>query len=160
MYNTFSKFNNEVDIDGLQEDIKKAAENNRNYKEVPLDTYEVKVEKMELTLTGEKSKNPGMPMVTIWFKIVAGEYKGSIIFYNKVILGTSDDGYMLHLVNELLKSLQSGMAIEFKGYDKYAQLLLDIHECIDGKLEYALDYGENKQGYKTYEIINVFEVNK
>ena len=154
----FSKFDKKVDIKGLEEDIKAAAENNIEFKEVPEGTYEVKVEKMELVETSDKSKNPGMPMVSIWFKIVNGDYKNSMIFYNKVIMGTTNDGFMIHSNNEFLRSLESGVEVEFHSYSQYAQLLLDIHEAIDGKLEYGLKYGENKQGYKTYEITDVFEV--
>lgn len=155
----FSKFDKQVDNEGLKKDIQSASENGGgNFKEVPTGTYEVKVDKMEMVLTGENSKNPGMPMVSIWFKILSGEYKGSLIFYNKVIMGTSNDGFMIHSNNELLRQLESDLDIEFESYSQYAQLLLDIHECIDGKLEYALKYGENKQGYKTYEITEVYEV--
>lgn len=154
----FSKFDKMVDKEGLQEDIHKASENNIEYKEVPTGTYEVKIEKMELVETGENAKNPGMPMVSIWFKILEGEYKGSLIFYNKVIMGTSNDGFMIHSNNEFLRSLDSGIDVEFESYSQYAKLLLDIHEAIDGQLEYALEYGENKQGFKTYEITEVYEV--
>ncbi len=154
----WDKFNKSVDIESLKNDIAEAAENGGNFREVPTGTYEVRVDKMELVETGENSKNPGMPMVSIWFKILAGEFKGSLIFYNKVIAGTNNDGFMIHSNNEFLRQLDSGMAIEFENYDQYEQLLLDIAECIDGKLEYVLEYGENKQGYKTYEIKEVFEV--
>ena len=154
----FSKFDKQVDIKGLEEDIKAAAENNMEFKEVPYGTYEVKVDKMELVETSDKSKNPGMPMVSIWFKILNGEYKNNLIFYNKVIMGTTNDGFMIHSNNEFLRSLEPDMEVEFHSYSQYAQLLLDIHENIDGKLEYALKYGENNKGYKTYEITDVFEV--
>lgn len=154
----YEKWDKMVDPAGLEEDIKKAAENNVEFKEVPEGTYEVKVEKMELVETSNKSKNPGMPMVSIWFKILNGEYKNSLIFYNKVIMGTSNDGFMIHSNNEFLRSLESGVEVEFHSYSQYAGMLLDIAEAIDCKLEYALKYGENKQGYKTYEITEVFEV--
>ena len=154
----FSKFDKMVDTKDLQKDIQNAAENGGNFKEVPAGTYEVKVEKMEMVETGENSKKPGMPMVSIWFKILNGDYKNSIIFYNKVIMGTKDDGFMIHSNNELLRQLESDMVVEFNSYSQYAQLLLDIHEAIDGKLEYALKYDENKQGYKTYEITEVYEI--
>ena len=154
----WDKFNKTVDLDDLRKGIEEAKENGGNFREVPTGTYEVKIDKMELVETGENSKNPGMPMVSIWFKILAGEFKGSLIFYNKVIAGTSNDGFMIHSNNEFLRQLDSGMAIEFENYDQYEQLLLDIAECIDGKLEYVLEYGENKQGFKTYEIKEVFEV--
>lgn len=154
----WDKFNKSVDIESLKNNIAEAAENGGNFREVPTGTYEVKVDKMELVETGENSKNPGMPMVSIWFKILAGDYKGSLIFYNKVIAGTSNDGFMIHSNNEFLRQLDSGMVIEFEDYAQYEQLLLDVAECIDGKLEYVLEYGENRQGFKTYEIKEVFEV--
>jgi hypothetical protein len=150
----FSKFDKQVDIKGLEEDIKAAAENNMEFKEVPYGTYEVKVDKMELV----EAKTSGNPMVSIWFKILNGDYKNSMIFYNKVIMGTTNDGFMIHSNNEFLKSLESGVEVEFHSYSQYAQLLLDIAEAIDGKLEYGLKYGENNKGYKTYEITDVFEV--
>ena len=150
----FSKFDKMVDTAGLEEDIKKAAENNVEFKEVPEGTYEVKVEKMELV----EAKTSGNPMVSIWFKILNGEYKNSMIFYNKVIMGTTNDGFMIHSNNEFLRSMESGVEVEFHSYSQYAGMLLDIAEAVDGKLEYALKYGENKQGYKTYEITEVFEV--
>ena len=129
----FTKFDKSVDIEGLEKDIKEAAENGGNYKEVPAGTYEVKVEKMELTMSNtdangnarDKSK-PQNPMVSIWFKILNGEYKNSLIFYNKVVYGTSNDGFMIHSNNELLRSLDSGLDVEFESYSQYAQLLLDI----------------------------------
>lgn len=161
----FSKFDKAIDKEGLKHDIEEAAENGGNYKEVPVGTYEVKIDKMELTQSNtdsngnarDKSK-PQNPMVSIWFKILAGEYKGSLIFYNKVIFGTSNDGFMIHSNNEFLRSLDSGIEVEFTSYSQYAKLLLDIAEAIDGNLEYALAYGENKQGFKTYEITEVYEV--
>lgn len=155
----YSKWDKQVDTEGLKQDVKEAAENGGgNFKEVPVGIYEVKVEKMELTETGKNAKNPGMPMVSIWFKILAGEFKNSLIFYNKVIMGTSNDGFMIHSNNEFLESLDSGIEVTFDSYEKYAELLLNIHEAIDGKLEYQLNYGENKQGFKTYEIEEIFEV--
>lgn len=163
----FSKFDKATNIEGLKKDIEEASKNNFNYQEVPAGVYEVKVDKMELVLSNtdkdgkvkDKTKEQN-PMVSIWFKIIKGEFKDSIIFFNKVIMGTKNDGLMIHTCNELLRSLDSGMAISFENYTQYAKLLLDIHECIDGELEYALEYGENKQGFKTYEITDVFEVEK
>lgn len=154
----YSKWDKMVDAEGLKHDIEAAAENSNNFREVPAGTYEVTVTKLELGETGPKAKNPGMPMVQIWFKILTGEYKNSLIFYNRVIMGTSNDGFMIHSANEFLRSLESDVDIEFINYSQYAQMLLDIHENIDGSLEYALKYGENQQGYKTYEIEEVFEV--
>lgn len=147
----FSKFDKSVDIEGLKHDVQEAQENGGTgeYKEVPVGTYEVSIDKMELV----ESKK-GDPMVSIWFKILNGEYKNSRLFFNQVIT----KGFQIHIVNEFLRSLDSGVEVEFESYSQYAKLLLDIHEAIDGSLEYALNYGENKQGFKIYEIEEVYEV--
>ena len=36
-------------------------------------------------------------------------------------------------------------------------MLLDIHEAIDGKYEYALEYGKNDKGFNTFKISDIFE---
>lgn len=145
----FSKFDKSVDLDGLREDIKEAQENGGgDYKEVPHGEYEVSIEKMELV----ESKK-GDPMVSIWFNVVSGDYRNSKIFYNQVIT----KGFQIHLVNELLRSLESDLVVEFETYKQYSELLLDIHENVDGKFEYALNYDE-KKGYNTFSISEVFEL--
>lgn len=145
----WDEFDEKIDTEGLARDAKKAAENGGgDYKEVPLGTYEVEVNKLEL----KKSKK-GDPMLSIWFKIIAGEYKGSLIFYNQVIL----QGFGIHNANEMLRSLDSGVEVKFTSFKKYHEMLLDIVEAIEGNLEYALEYGENNKGYNTYKITDVFE---
>ena len=145
----FSKFDKTIDLEGLQADIQDAEENGGNFKDVPHGDYEVRIEKLELT-----TSKAGDPMLTCWFKVLAGEYDGSMIFYNQVVT----KGFQIHLANEFLRSLNSGIEIEFKSYTQYAQLILDVHEVIDGKYEYALSYKEGKKGFSSYEITEVFEV--
>lgn len=143
----WEKFDKSIDTKGLKADVKEAQENGGNYEEVPYGTYEVKVEKIEF----KESKN-GDPMVTIWFKIIAGKLKNSIIFYNQVI----NKGFQIHLCNEFLKSLDTGVNVEFDTYAQYNEVLMDVAEGSQD-LEYALEYGENKKGYPTYKITDVFE---
>lgn len=140
-------FDKLFDIEGLKKDISEASSN--DYQDVPLGEYEVKIEKMELV----ESKK-GDPMVSIWFKIVAGELKNSMIFYNQVIT----QGFQIHLNNELLSSLNSGYEIKFDSYKQYDQLLSDILVAVDGKYEYLLSYGQTPKGFKTYKINNVFNL--
>lgn len=144
----FEKFDKAIDLQGLKKDVEEAKENGGNYREVPHGTYEVSINKMELT-----ASKKGDPMVSIWFKITAGEFKNSLIFYNQVIT----QGFQIHMANELLRSMDSGIDVEFESYSQYAQLLMDIHEEVDGSLEFALKYGERK-GFNTFEITDVFEV--
>lgn len=142
----FSKFDKKVDLEGLKKDIEDSSSN--DFKEVPLGTYEVAITKLEL---GESSK--GDPMVKVWFKILEGEYKGSLIFMNQVVT----KGFQIHIVDEFLRSLDTDIEIAFESYSQYAELLADVYEAIEGNFEYALEYGENK-GFNTFKITDVFEV--
>lgn len=148
----FSKFDKKFDVEGLKKDVQAAAENGGGTREeVPHGTYEVKIEKLELV----ESKK-GDPMVTCWMRILDGKFKNRLIFMNQVI--TQD--FQIHIANEFLRSLDSSIDIPpnyFEGYEAYADLLMDIHEDIDGQLEYLLKYDQNNKGYNTFEITEVFE---
>lgn len=146
----WNKFDQAIDTEGLAKDVLEAEENGTgSFREVPHGQYEVSIEKLELV-----TSKAGDPMVSCWMKVLAGEYKGSLIFMNQVIT----QGFQIHIANEFLRSLDSGFDVEFKTYSQYSQLLMDIHEAIDGQLEFALDYAEGKKGFSTYEITEIFEV--
>lgn len=144
----FSKFDKQVDLEGLKKDIEDAKANeSANFKDVPHGQYEVKITKLEL-----KESKKGNPMLAIWFKVLEGEYKGGLIFMNQVVT----TGFQIHIANEFLRSLNSGIEIDWPGsYAAYAELIMDVAEAIDNKFEYALEYGENK-GFNTFKIEDVF----
>lgn len=148
--NIWDKFDNAIDTKGLAEDVKDAQENGASYRDVPHGDYEVAIDKMELIA----SKTNGDPMVTVWFKVLTGEFKGSRIFMNQVVT----QGFQIHIVNEFLRSLDTGIDIEFVTYKQYGNLLMDVMEAVDGNLEFGLSYKEGKKGFSTYEITEVFEV--
>lgn len=149
----FSKFDDELDLAGLMEDIENAEKGeggNGDFKEVPLGNYEAKIDKLELSVS-----KSGKPMLTCWFKILAGEFKNSRLFMNQVI----EQGFQIHIANDFLRSLESGLEIKFTpngGYKAYEQMVMDVAEEIDG-LDYAVKYGETSKGFKTFEITDVFE---
>ena len=144
----FEKWNSNVDLAGLQKDIKDAQDNNREYEEVPHGEYEVKLDKLEL-----KATKKGDPMVSAWFTILEGKYKKSKLFLNQVVT----QGFQIHIVNELLKSMKTDLVIEFVDYKQYAELLLDVaEECDANNLEFAIKYEDNK-GYDKFTITEVFE---
>lgn len=147
----WKKLDSKIDLKGLQNDVEEASKNpGGNWKEVPLGKYEVKIEKMELT----QSKK-GDPMFSVWFGVLAGEYKGSKIFMNQVC----NQGFQLHIVNEFLRSLESDVEIpKFTGYGALNDTILDVHEAINGKLEFELDYSQDKKGYKHFTITDTFDV--
>ena len=144
MSNIWEKFDKEIDKD-IQKQIEDAE--NSEYKEVPLGDYEVKVDNMELKI----SKN-GNPMVSIWFRIVAGEFKNNLLFMNQVI----NQPFQIGIANKILRALAPNKKVEFQSYTQYANLILDVFEEIDGKYEYALKYDE-KKGFSTFEVLDIFE---
>ena len=152
MANMFDKWDKAFDTEGLAKDVQEASNNSSgSYEEVPHGDYEVAIEKMEL-----KASKKGDPMVSIWFKIVDGSYKGSMIFMNQPIT----QGFQIHIVNELLRMIVSEMedapVIEFRTYNQYAELIMDILEEINGTFEYNLSYKKGKKDFSTYEIKEVF----
>lgn len=152
--NMFDKWDKAIDTEGLAKDVAEAAENGGqgNYKEVPHGDYEVAIQQMEL-----KASKKGDPMVSIWFKVVSGDYKGSIIFYNQVIT----QGFQIHNCNEMLRKIASEMkekpVIEFRTYKQYGELLMDIFEAVEDNYEYGLHYTANKKN-KQFSDFKVTEV--
>jgi len=150
--NIFAKFNEMIDVEGLKKDVETAASNTGEFVEVPQGDYEVKVTKIELGQTGERSKTPGMPMAKVWFDILAGEYKGQKIFMNQMLTS----GFGIHKMNELLNSLETGIPVGFENFEQYDGLFKQIFAEVDGKAEYQLHYGQNNKGYSTYDIVQRF----
>ena len=95
--NIWEKFDKQYNTEELAREVQEQAQNGGNFTPVPYGSYEVSVTKMELT----ESKAHD-PMVTIWFKVLNGEHKGSLIFYNQVIT----QAFCIHKVNELLQLLR------------------------------------------------------
>ena len=145
----FDRFNAMVDVEGLKKDVEAAGANTGEFVEVPKGDYEVKVVKLEIGETGEKSKTPGMPMAKVWFEVIAGEFKNQKIFMNQMLTS----GFGIHKMNELLESLETGIPVVFENFNQYNELFAQIFDAVDGKAEFQLAYGENKKGYSTYTIV-------
>lgn len=154
----WSKFDKQVDIEALQDDVKEIEENGAgNFEEVPEGEYEVEVNKMELT-TSKK----GDPMLTIWFKIVEGDYEGQLIFYNGVMQPQNEKafGFQVHRNNEMLRGLWDCDKddVQFKGFADYNSLIEEIYDDIDGKFEFLLEKKVDKKGFDQLKVLEVFEV--
>ena len=145
----YSKWDKQFKV--TSEDVKTLEQNDgkREYEDVPFGKYEVSVKKLELG-----SSKKGDPMLIVQFKILDGKFKNSIIFMNQLV--TTD--FQIHMADEFLRSLDSGIDVEWLGsYAKYADLIDDIFDAIsEDKLEYALDYSSTDKGYSKFEITDVF----
>lgn len=154
----WDKFDKQVDLEALAEDVKEVEENGGgDFEPLPDGQYEVEVEKLELT----ESKK-GDPMLTIWFKVIEGDHANQRLFYNKVMQPQNDRafGIQVHQNNEMLRGLWDCEKddVKFTSFADYAQLVLDIHEDIDGKFEYLLSKETDKNGFDQFKIVEVFEV--
>lgn len=55
-----------------------------------------------------------------------------------------------------LNSLESGVDVAFEDYKQFSDLVLDVAEAVDGKLEYAVDYYDGK--FNSISVAEVFDV--
>lgn len=151
MATIFEKWNKNIDVEGLAKDTKEAENNSGmgDYEEVPVGTYEVKIEKMEL-----KESSKGDPMFVCWFRILNGQYENHLLFMNQVIT----QGFQIGQVNKFLRSLDVMEEVEFKNYGQYNDLIMDTFEAVDGNLEFLLDFKKSKKDFPIYTIKEVFEV--
>lgn len=151
--NIFEKFNQMVDVEGLKQDVETAANSTGDFVEVPFGNYEVKVTKLELGATGEKSKTPGAPMAKVWFDIIAGEFKGQKIFMNHMLTS----GFGIHKMNQFMESLETGLTVQFDSFEQYDALMRDVFKAVDDAgAEFQLAYTQNNKGYSVYEIVQRF----
>jgi hypothetical protein len=133
---------------------------NDDYTEIPSGMYEVAVTKIE-----PSQSKAGSDMVKIWFKIVKGDYKGSILFMNQAIMnhdGTYNKGF-LKKVDKILSALVSDLPhvkTEYSTPFEYKQMLMDVFEAISCKYEYGLKYDVDTKGFGVFEIVQVYNLEK
>ena len=149
MFDKFEKFNKLIDIEGLKQDMKELERKNSEFEEVPLGKYEVAIDRMEL----KETKNGDKVMLSIVFRIVEGNYKGRLIFYNQVIM--NEIGRRIAI--QMLMSLKSGLEMTVEDCVEFAELVSRIQDVVKDKYEYLLDYNENNKKFKTYSIVEVYE---
>ena len=147
----FDKFKNGIDQNAINEAINEAKENGGGYKEVPAGTYEVEVEKMEI-----KQTKKGDDMISIWFTILDGEFKGSKLFKNQVIKENWQLGQAFDFIFSLGTGIQPTQKITSSDeFQEYLDEVLD--EIKDKGLEYEVKYTINNKGFTNVEISEVFE---
>lgn len=158
--NMFAKFNEmfggEAGLAEFQKEVQSAGASNTEFVEVPHGNYEVKISKLELgQVTNEASANFGMPKVSVWFTILAGEFKNQKIFMTQLV----HKPFGLHKMNELLANLETGVPVAFENWVQYGALLEEIFNEVDrNQYEYELAYTTNAKNAKfnDYTIVQKF----
>ena len=158
MSSIFEKYSSKINSEELAASQKEIQANATSTErpEIPAGKYEVKVDNIEA-----KTSSKGNPMVSIQFRILAGKYEKSCIFYN----GVFHEDWMRHRVAKMLSDLIADgdstamVNLILKGsLNEVNNFCMDVAEDISGKkLEYLLDYGVDKKGYQTYKIAEVYE---
>ena len=148
----FDKINRSVDLEGLRKDVENASANGTgDFPTVPAGKYEVALVSMEIKGT----KKDNRPMLAASFKILSGEYKNQRLFMNRVIYGTKNDGNMIKSAVGWLNSMESGVDVAFQDYKQFAELVMDVAEAIDGKIEFAVEYDDSQ--FNSIKITEVFD---
>ena len=150
----FSKFDSQVDMEQLKNDVNEAKKNESQFSEVEAGTYYGKVEKMEISETRD-----GRPMFKMQFRITEGDHKKQCLFMNRVVFGTKNDAVMINSVLGFLEKLEPSEdvgPIEFESYSQLNDLVLDVMEDIDEVLEYEVEY--DPEAFNNISINEAFEV--
>ena len=149
----FDKINRSVDLEGLRKDVENASANGTgDFPTVPAGKYEVAL--VSLEIKGTKKDN--RPMLAASFKILSGEYKNQRLFMNRVIYGTKDDGRMIKSAVGWLNTLDSGVEVAFLDYKQFRDVVMEVGEAIDGKIEFAVEYDDSQ--FNSIKIVEIFDV--
>lgn len=148
----FDKWDKNVDTEGLQKDIAEAEANGGqgDYREVPVGTYEVKIDKMEIKECGSE-KHAGEPMFTVQFRILEGDFENSCLFMNQLIT----EGWQIGQVNKFL-SLEKFVAFENKSKLTNAKKLLKAKNSPVLQMK-KNDLLENLKKHSRYKTMFKFE---
>lgn len=154
----FDKWNKQINND-MRDQLDKMdrGEMSGNFEKVPYDSYEVKIKSVDVVI----NKKTQEPQVCIIWEILKGAQKGKLIWQwqnIRILDKAGSEMYLIHLANDLLRSLDTGIDVKFTNYDQYKDLCLDIaEEANKQKLEYGLRFYQNEDGYDAFEILEVFE---
>ena len=149
----WDNFDNKVDLDGLKKDVAEAEKNGGSgeYKEIPKGRYEVTFKNIAM-----KATKDGRPMLSADAVILEGEFKKFHLFMNRVLYGTKNDANMISSAVGWLKSLGTEVDVKFNGYNDFANVVMDVMEAVDGKLEHVVEY--DPKAFNSISIKDVFEV--
>lgn len=145
----FKKFSEAFPADQMRKDMEEAK---KNSDKLPEGDYRVKLDSLELT----ENKKQNL-MLKGQFRIQSGDHKNKCIFVNQVLTGTKNDGFMMLKAKEFLESLDSGLDIEFTGWEQFDQLVADVASAIqEDDLSYTLNIKDDGD-YQRYKIVEVIE---
>lgn len=155
MGNIWDKYDTTVDEGALQQQIKAAKAN--SFEDLPTGVYHAALDKLEPVT----SKN-GKPMIRVSMRVTDGKYKKRLLFMNRVIGGTKNDGLMIQGICTWLAKLEleddmgNLFVPEFHTYGQFAELVMDMAEAAsEMKLTYEVQWDKN--AFNSIEILDVLD---
>jgi len=152
----YSKFEQNVDMEALQQDV----ENANDFEDVPDGTYIVGIDKMEIkeTKAGDKL------MFSVAAKIKEGEFQNRLLFFNRVICGNSsprwtDAQAIKSVITWVNKLLAPGEApVEFVNYEDFDCQILDVFQSVKDTVEIEMEWKAKNFNPMHFEADDVYEV--
>ena len=137
-FSAFKESLNEKQIEKMEQDYKQ--NQGGNFPELPSGIYPVALDKMEVG-----KSQWGTDQVNITFKIVDGDHKGKLIFYNGTFDTHFAHGYSqtARLLSEMTDGDLDENSILYnltKNVDDAANYITDLYQALAGQFEYDLDY--------------------
>lgn len=154
----YSKFEENVDLDALQKDVQNAKDT--EFEDVPDGTYIVGIDKMEIkeTKAGDKL------MFSVTAKIKEGEFKGRLLFFNRVISGNTSSKWtdaqaIKSVISWVNKLLAPGEApVDFVNYADLDAQILDVFQSVKDTIEIEMEWRAKNFNPMHFEEDNVYEV--
>ncbi len=155
----YSKFAANVDLDALQKDVENAKDT--DFEDVPDGKYFVSIDKMEIkeTKAGDKL------MFAVSAKIKEGEFKGRLLFFNRVILGNSspkwtDAQAIKSVITWVNKMVAEGDApVEFINYPDFEEQILDVYQSVKDSIEIEMDWKAKNFNPMSFTEDDVYDLN-
>ena len=153
MADIWEEYQKNVDEEELNRQIEQARKN--SFEDLPAGTYNVELSHLE-----QKLSKTGKPMVSISMKVLDGRHRGRLMFMNRVIGQTKNDGRMIGGMESWLAKLgaedEKGalIPVKFHDYPQFNRLIMDIKEAVDDmSMEYEVEYDS-----KEFDAIKILRI--
>lgn len=122
----------------------------KEIKEVPAGDYECAIKKMEL-----KESSKGSDMISVWWEILDGAFKGQLLFQNIVLAGE----YGKHNYKRFMQSIKTSVDVfNFSSREELENVVLDVYDDVISKYEYLVSVKDGKNNFKEFEIKDIFNI--
>lgn len=153
----FNAWDNEIDTNAVAREVMKAQANTGQFEKVPYGSYTVAVDDIRLGKSKKDKKQMVVQFVITEHKTLQGRLITA--FFGLEHPEERKLGFMLHNVNEFLRSFKTSVNIQgFQGFGRLNEYINAIKAEIKvNRWEYQLRFAQEK-GYDTFTIEDKFEL--